>query len=156
MTRKLQTNILCAFCACYIPQLCPTRCDPIGHSPWGSSAHGDFPGKNTRVSCHALIQGVFPTQWLNPRLLSLLLGRQVLYPQAPPQFSSVQSLSKSESWWPHGLEQTRLPCPSPAPRVCSNLCPLSWWCHPSISSSVVPFSSGLQYFPASRSFPRDY
>ena len=45
------------------------------------------------------------------------------------------------------------PCPSPTPRACSNSCPLSWWCHPGISSSVIPFSSCLQSFPASESFP---
>jgi len=59
----------------------------------------------------------------------------------------------SDSLWPHGLQHTRLPCPSPSPRACSNSCPLSQWCHPPISSSVVPFSSCLQSFPASRSFP---
>ena len=59
----------------------------------------------------------------------------------------------SNSLRPHGLHHTRLPCPSLSPRVCSNSCPLSWWCHPTISSSVVPFSSCLQYFPASPSFP---
>jgi len=59
----------------------------------------------------------------------------------------------SDSLQPHGLWHTRLPCPSPSPRVCSNSCPLSWWCHPTISSSVVPFSSCLQIFPASESFP---
>ena len=51
------------------------------------------------------------------------------------------------------MEHTRLPCPSLSPRVCSNLCPLSRWCHPTSSSSVAPFSSCLQSFPASRSFP---
>ena len=50
----------------------------------------------------------------------------------------------SDSLWPHGLQHARLPCPSPSPRACSNLCPLSWWCHPTISSSVIPFSSCLQ------------
>ena len=50
---------------------------------------------------------------------------------------------------PHGLQQASLPCPSLSPRVCSNLCPLSQWCHPTISSSVAPFSSCLQSFPAS-------
>ena len=55
--------------------------------------------------------------------------------------------------WPHGLQHARLPCPSPTPRVCSNSCPLSWWCHPTTSSSVVPSSSCLQSLPASRSFP---
>ena len=53
--------------------------------------------------------------------------------------------------WPHGLQHTRLPCPSPTPRASSNSCPLSWWCHPTISSSVIPFC--LQSFPASGSFP---
>ena len=50
-------------------------------------------------------------------------------------------------------KNTRPPCPSPSPRVCSNSCPVSWGCHPTISSSVIPFSSYLQSFPASRSFP---
>ena len=52
----------------------------------------------------------------------------------------------------HGLQHTRLPCPSLSPRVCWNSCPLSWWCHPNISSSVALFSSYLQSFPASESF----
>ena len=55
--------------------------------------------------------------------------------------------------WPHGLQHARSPCPSPSPRVCSNSCSLSHWCHPTISSSVVPFSSCLLSFPASGSFP---
>ena len=54
---------------------------------------------------------------------------------------------------PHGLQHARLPCPSPAPRAYSNSCPSSQWCHPTISSSVVPISSNLQSFPASGSFP---
>ena len=58
----------------------------------------------------------------------------------------------SDSVWPHGLQHTRPPCPSPTPEACSNPCPSSRWCHPTISSSVVPFSSCLQSFPASRSF----
>ena len=58
----------------------------------------------------------------------------------------------SNSLWPHGLQHTRLPCPSPTPGAYSNLCPLSWWCHPTISSFGIPFSSCLQSFPASGSF----
>ena len=54
---------------------------------------------------------------------------------------------------PNGLKYTRLPCPSPTPRTCSNSCPLSWWCHPTISSCGVPFSSRLLSFPALGSFP---
>ena len=58
----------------------------------------------------------------------------------------------SDSLRPHGLQHARPPCPSPAPGVYSNPCPLSWWCHPTISSSVVSFSFHLQFFPASGSF----
>ena len=67
------------------------------------------------------------------------------------QFSSVAQLYVTLR--PCGLQHARLPCPSPTPRACSNLCPLSQWCHPSVSSSVVPFSSCPQSFPASGSFP---
>ena len=59
----------------------------------------------------------------------------------------------SDSLRPHGLPQTRVPCPSPTPGACSNSCPQSQWCHPTISSSVVSFSSWLQSFLASGSFP---
>ena len=61
----------------------------------------------------------------------------------------------SDSLWPHALKHTRLPCPSPTPRVYSNSCPLSQWCHPTISSCVIPFSSRLQSFPQSGSFPHE-
>ena len=59
----------------------------------------------------------------------------------------------SDSLLPHGLQHARLPCPSPTSGTCSDLCPLSQWCHSTISSSVVPFSSHLQSFPASGPFP---
>ena len=58
----------------------------------------------------------------------------------------------SDSLWPHEPQHARPPCPSPNPRACSNSCPSSRWCHPTTSSSVVPFSSRLQTFPASVSF----
>ena len=69
-------------------------------------------------------------------------------------FSSVQfSLSvMSDSLQPHGMQHTSLPCPSPTPRIYSNSCPLSRWCHPTISPSVMPVSSGLQSFSGSGSF----
>ena len=67
-----------------------------------------------------------------------------------PQFIC---LVMSDSLRPHGLQHARLPCPSPTPGACSNSCPSSPWCHPTISSSVIPFSSRLQSFPASGSFP---
>ena len=59
----------------------------------------------------------------------------------------------SNSLWPHGLQHARLPGPSLSPGVCSNSCPLSQWCHPTISLSAAPFPLSLQYFPASWSFP---
>ena len=59
----------------------------------------------------------------------------------------------SNSFWPYGLQHTKLLCPSRTPGAYSNSCPLSWWCHPTISSSVVPFSSCIQSFPASGSSP---
>ena len=70
-------------------------------------------------------------------------------------FSSSQFSSVAQSCLtlrPHGLQHARPPCPSPTPRVHPNPYPLSWWCHPTISSSVVPFSSHLQSFPSSGSF----
>ena len=68
------------------------------------------------------------------------------------QLGSVQSLVMSNTLQPQGLQHTRLPCPSPTPRVYSNACPLSRQCHPTISSSVIIFSYHLQSFPASGSF----
>ena len=70
-------------------------------------------------------------------------------------FSSVQFSPSvvSDSLRPHEPQHTRPPCPSPTPGVHPNPCPSSWWCHPTISSSVIPFSSCPQSFPASGSFP---
>ena len=59
----------------------------------------------------------------------------------------------SDSLWLHGLQNKRLPCPLPTPGACSNSYPSSWWCHPTISSSVISFSFCFQSFPASGSFP---
>ena len=71
------------------------------------------------------------------------------------QYSSVQFSHSvvSDSLWPHEPQKARPPCPSPTPRVHTNPCPLCQWCHPTISCSVVPFSSCPQSFPASGSFP---
>ena len=71
--------------------------------------------------------------------------------QISVEFSSVAQ--SCLTLWPHELQHARLPCPSPTPKAYSNLCPSSQWCHPTISSSVVPFSFHLQSFPASGSFP---
>ena len=73
-------------------------------------------------------------------------------------FSSVQFSHSvvSDSLWPHGLLHARLLCTSPTPGVYSNSCPSRWWCHPTISSSVVPFSSCLPSFPSSGSFSKSW
>ena len=71
---------------------------------------------------------------------------------ASAPFSSVQSFSRVQLFVTHGQQHVRLPCPLPTPGACSNSYPLRWWCHPTILSSVIPFSSHLQSFPASGSF----
>ena len=91
-----------------------------------------------RLPCHNLSS-------LNIFLASYCL---ICWNQCSVQFScSVMS----DSLWPHGLQHARPPCSSPTPRVYPNSCPLSWWCHPTISSSVIPFSSCLKSFPTSGS-----
>jgi len=90
-----------------------------------------------------------------PVFISPLCVCVLLCEFSPSQFSSVQVSHSvmSNSLRPHGLQYTRLPCPSPTPGACSNSCPLSRWCHPTISSSVILFSC-LQSFPSSGSFQR--
>ena len=85
------------------------------------------------------------------RVVNYILWHRQRFKFTSYQFSSV-ALVLSNSLLPHGLYHTRLPCPSPTPRVYSNSCSLSRWWHPTISSSVIPFSQ-LQSFPASGSFP---
>ena len=83
----------------------------------------------------------------------ILLSFQSVCPSTSCPFTTQFSRSvMSYSLPPHGLQHARPPCRSPAPGVYSNSCPLSQWCHPTISSSVVPFSSHLQSFPASGAF----
>ena len=82
-------------------------------------------------------------------------SREILDVLSMKETSSVQFSRSvmSDSLWPHESQHTRPPCPSPTPGVYPNSYSLSWWCHPTISSSVVPFSSCLQSCPASGSFP---
>ena len=88
--------------------------------------------------------------YLSHPICSILLQ----HPEQTNTPTSVQFSSSvvSNSLWPHGLQHTRSPCPSSTPGVYPDSCPLSRWCHPTISSFVVPFSSHLQSFPASGSF----
>ena len=87
---------------------------------------------------------------------SIVLAWRIPWMEKPGRLQSMGSHRVRNNWSDlaaAGLKNTRLPCPSPTPRACSNLCSSSRWCHPTISSSVVPFSSYLQSFPASGSFP---
>ena len=80
------------YAVCLVAQLCPTLCNPMGCSPPGSSVHGDSPGKNTEVSCHALLQGIFPTQGSNQGLPNC---RQILYHlshQGSPSMCNIISI----------------------------------------------------------------
>ena len=95
--------------------------------------------------CLLLIQNKIRSLLLQVGLWCTLFRSTVLL------FSSVQSLSRV-SLLPHGLQHTRPACPLPTPRVYPNSCPFSWWCHPTISSSVIPVSSCLQSFSASGSY----
>ena len=131
---------------------------PKGPQPASLLSTWNFPSKNIGSSCHFLFQRIYLTQGLNPSLLRLLHWQAdclALSHWESPEKLLLLLFSHSvvsDSLWPHGLQHTRLPCTSPSLGVCSNSCPLSWWCHPTISSSVVPFSSCPQSFPALGSF----
>ena len=89
-------------------------------------------------------------------ILAFCFGKSISKCVEMESFSTSVQFSHSvvsNSLWPHGLQHASPPCPSPTPRVYSNSCPSSWWYYPAISSSVIPFSSHPQPFPASRSFP---
>ena len=102
-----------------------------------------------------------PISW---SFLCIFMGRRsrrkgrLPSPPIPPSLGETNSfvvvqLLSPDSLRPHGLQQARVPCPSPSPGACSDSCPFRQWCHPTILSSVVPFSSCLQSFPTSGSFP---
>ena len=92
---------------------------------------------------------LFETLWTGVSQVPLSTGfsRQEYWSVSQLSHSAVSS-----SLWPHGLQHTRIPCPSPTPGACSNSCPLSQSCHPTILSYIIPFSSCLQSCPASGSF----
>ena len=99
----------------------------------------EMPPKSNSTTTRAQLSGSF-SLWV--------------WPCAYPHVGQINRSVMSNSLRPHGLQQARLPCPSPTPGVCSNSCLSSRWCHPTISSSVNPFSSCLQSFPGSGSFLR--
>ena len=156
-------------------QSCPTL-QPYGLQPARLLCTWNSPGKNIGVGRRVLLQGIFSTQGLNLCLLHLpeLVGGfftirvaweallftywPLIYLEFNFTICGIRSVQfscsvVSNSLQPRRLKHARLPCPSPTPGACSNSCPLSRWCHPTISSFVVPFSSFLQSFPASGSFP---
>ena len=125
--------------------VCRVAGDPASPTSWASSI---------TIIPHELCAPSFPGR----AMLALLSDFRLFYlPKTPCAFSfSLVQFScsvVSDSLWPHGLQHARPPCPSPTPRVYSNSCPSRQWCHPTISSSAVPFSSCLQSFPASGSSP---
>ena len=103
----------------------------VGHGPWGRRE-----SDTTEVTEHAHKSFLDPEDIWQHFRTELLFSHYVM----------------SNSLRPRALQHARLPCPSPSPGVCSSLCPLSWWCHPTISSSVSPFFSCPQSFPALGSF----
>ena len=150
----LNSVIVCSVCCTNLLQLCLTLHEAMDYSPPGSPAHGfsrqeywsglPFPPPDDLpdlhwicFSCISCTGRWFFTTWVAQELLSVQFRHSVV----------------SDSLRPHESQHTKPPCPSPTPRINSNSCPLSQWCHPTISSSVVCLSSHLQSFPASGSFP---
>ena len=145
----LVTKTLCSSAHAY--SVVPTFCCPIICSLPGSSVHEISQARILKCLAISYSGGIFLTQGLN----LCLLHWQILYHWTTwetcscAQFSSVQFTCsvRSDSLWLHGLQHARPPCQSPMAGVYANPCPLSQWCHPTISCSVVPFSSCPQSFP---------
>ena len=138
---------LCCVCMFYLELLWPTH--RVGQSKVELEIQNKVlevcpdstPCDRAHIFSHCLSQFETTFHYLQPH---------ASFSQSVSQFSrSVMS----DSLWPHESQHTRPPCPSQTPGVYSNSCPSSWWCHPAISSSVVPFSFHPQSLPASRSFP---
>ena len=104
-----------------------------------------FKSRSVLYKC-SLILYSFHFEWLSISNMTKILFRILSVSQFKPSVLF-------DSLWPHRLQHARLPCSSPTPRAYSNSCPSLWWCHPTISFSVIPFSSRLQSFPPSGSFP---
>ena len=154
-----------------VAQSCLTLCDPMNRSMPGLPVHHQLP-EFTQTHVHRVSDVIQPShplssssppapnpsqhqglfQWVNSshELAKVLIFSSHLWVTLLLLFScSVMS----DSFWPHELQYARLSCSLPIPRACSNSCPSSQWCHPTISYSVFPFSSCLQSFPASGPFP---
>ena len=144
-------SIALLYCGCcLVIKLCPTLCNSMDCSMPGFPVLHYLP-KYDQTHIHWVDDDIQPSGLLLPSSPPALnLSQFQCWFFSPAQFShSVMS----NSLQPHGLQHARLPCPSLIPRACSNSCPWSRWCHPTISSSVVPLSYCLQSFPASGSYP---
>ena len=124
--------------------------DPVEASKWQAGVlTSDGPRRQEATCISGLRVGCIPS-------VTSTLSKSRAHVDAAQDLSSPVQFScsvVSDFLWPHGLQHTRLSCSSLSPGACSNSCPLSWGCHPTISSSIVPLSSCLQSFPASGSFP---
>ena len=130
-------------------------CDLHGLTVPGSSVHGVSLVRVLEWVAISFSQG---SSWPRDRTYFSFFGSWILYHWAAREGNHVKDCQFSHSvvseyLRPHGLQHAKLPCPSPTPGAYSNSCPSSRWCHPIISSSVIPFSSCLQSCPASGSFP---
>ena len=143
-----------------VAQSCLTLCNPMSCSPQAPQIVGFFRPEywSGLLFCSP---GGLPDPGMETTSPALAGGFSTTEPSGKPSLCCIL-----ESYWvqfshsvvsdslqPHGVQHARLHCPSPTPKACSNSCPCSWGCHPTISSSVVPFSSCLQSFPASGFFP---
>ena len=137
-----------------VTQSYPTLCDPIDDIPPGSPVPGILQARILEwVAISFSRESTQPRNWICGSCISRWILYNLATLEAPIYgISSVHSVV-SNSLRSHGLQHTRPLCPSPTPGLYSNSSPLSWWCHPTISSSVIPFSSHLQSLPASGSFP---
>ena len=135
---------------------------PLAPWAWAWRSKHNVPNKDDVLGCERRPrqtsgghwQSGTPAAWQIPSVEPSCLGQhpESYLPENTAHFDKqlfitltrrfvVQSLIVSDSLWPSRLQHARLPCPSLSPGVCPNSCPLSWWCHPAISSSVIPFSS---------------
>ena len=126
-----------------VTQLCPILCNPMDCSLTGSSVHGIFQARILEWGAISFSRG--SSRPRDQTWVSCIVGSRFTI------WATREVQVMSSSLWPHGLQHARLPCPSPSPGTCSNSCPLSQWCHPTISFSVAPFFC-LPSFPASVSF----
>ena len=143
----------CNICVCMLSRFsCIRLWDTMDCSRPGSSVHGILQARILEwLSCpppgDSPHPGTQPESLTSPALAGRIFTTSATW---EVQFSSVTQLCLT--LWPHRLQHARPPHPSPTPRVYSSSCPLSWWCHPTISSSVELFSSWLQSFQESGSF----